>query len=72
MEYITRRPEDLGVALAEFRTIRGVSQAELADRLGVQRTYLSKLESGSPTAALERLVAAFSELGLELVVRDRR
>lgn len=71
MEYLVRRAEDLGSAIAEFRTIRGLTQTELADQLALHRTYVSKLESGEPTAALQRLWAACAALGLDIVVRDR-
>ena len=46
MKYETRAPEDLGAAVAEFRAVRGLTQAELAERTGLHRTYLSGVESG--------------------------
>ena len=71
MEFVTRSANDLGTALAEFRTMRGTSQATLAERIAVHRTYLSKLEQGEPTTAIERLWAAFDSLGVDVVIRDR-
>jgi transcriptional regulator with XRE-family HTH domain len=72
MEFVTRSANDLGTALAEFRTLREVSQATLAERIAVHRTYLSKLEQGELTNAIERLWAAFDALGVDVVIRDRQ
>jgi transcriptional regulator with XRE-family HTH domain len=71
MEFVTRSAEDLGNALAEFRSLRGTSQATLAESIAVHRTYLSKLEQGELTTAVERLWAAFDALGVDVVLRDR-
>jgi transcriptional regulator with XRE-family HTH domain len=71
MEFVTRSAHDLGTALAEFRTMRRTSQATLAERIAVHRTYLSKLEQGEVTNAMERLWAAFDALGVDVVIRDR-
>lgn len=43
----SRNGWDAGVVLAEFMEQEGLTQAELADRLGVDRTYVSKVLSGS-------------------------
>jgi transcriptional regulator with XRE-family HTH domain len=42
-----RDGSDAGVVLAEFMEQEGLTHAELADRLGVDRTYVSKVLSGS-------------------------
>src|ERR1700691_242848 len=42
-----RDGSDAGVVLAEFMEQEGLTHAELADRLGVDRTYVSKILSGS-------------------------
>jgi transcriptional regulator with XRE-family HTH domain len=42
-----RDSSDAGVVLAEFMGQEGLTHAELADRLGVDRTYVSKVLSGS-------------------------
>lgn len=42
-----RHGSDVGVVLAEFMEQEGLTHAELADRLGVDRTYVSKVLSGS-------------------------
>jgi transcriptional regulator with XRE-family HTH domain len=42
-----RDGSDAGVVLAEYMEQEGLTHAELADRLGVDRTYVSKVLSGS-------------------------
>src|SRR3984893_7435948 len=42
-----RGGSDVGVVLAAFMEQQGLTQAQLADRLGVDRTYVSKILSGS-------------------------
>ncbi len=63
--YTTR---DLGAAIRHYRTDAGLTQREFADRVGLHRSYLSELESGRTTEALERIMACFQELGLTLLV----
>ncbi len=63
-----RSAQDLGAAVKYFRTLAGLSQAELAARAGLHRTYLSDLESGHATEAMERLMALFSELGVRVTI----
>ncbi len=48
-----------------------MSQAELAERLGLHRSYLSALENGRSNNAMRALMRAFRDLGLEVVVRLR-
>lgn len=63
--------ESLGSALAQFREQDGLTQAQLADRAGIHRPYLSKLETGKATSQTERLFRVLRRLDLELVVRRR-
>lgn len=61
-----------GIAIQEARLQQGLSQAELADRIGAHRSYLSALENGRSTTAVRTLMRAVRELQLELVLRPRR
>ena len=63
-----RRAEDLGLAVSEARRVRGLTQAELAEQAGVERTYLAKLEAGLNTLLLERILRLLGRLGARLVV----
>lgn len=71
MQIVSRRPEDLGTAIAEFRIGIGLSQAELAQRVGLNRTYLSNIEQGRTPEFVRRYFALLDALGLELSIRDR-
>jgi transcriptional regulator with XRE-family HTH domain len=63
-----RTPADLGRAIAGARRERGLSQGRLAAELGFERSYLSELESGEATIALERTLRALRRLGAEITV----
>lgn len=63
-----RRPEDLGLAVSEARRIRGLTQSQLAEQSGIQRTYLTKLESGLNTLLLDRTLRLLRRLGARVVV----
>ena len=65
-------PDELGRAIAEARQRGGVTQAELAEWLGVSRIAIVELESGMQVRRLQRVVDALDVLGLELVVRTKR
>jgi DNA-binding XRE family transcriptional regulator len=71
MKYETRVPEDLGAAVAEFRAVRGLTQAELAERTGLHRTYLSGVESGVVPEYVRRYFTLLHALGLRLEISER-
>lgn len=58
-----------GFALREIREIRGRTVADLADSLGVDRSYITHLEVGSKRRVSPELYHA---LCAELLVRDVR
>lgn len=55
-------------ALREARRARGLSQAELAERAGVSRMTVQKLEAGAIDARVSTMDVLFRALGLELAV----
>lgn len=57
-------------ALAEARKDGGVTQEEMAARLGVSRLTVARLE-GRPNTIVARVVRAFSVLGYDLVAVPR-
>lgn len=63
-----RSAQDLGAAVKHFRTCAGITQTELANRANIHRSYLSDLENGHRTEALERLMTLFRELGVRVTV----
>lgn len=58
--------ELLGKKIKELRAAKGITQEELAERCGMFRTYLSRIESGlgNPTLTALHVLAA----GLEVSV----
>lgn len=66
--YTVERPHDFGDLIAGMREEQGVTQDELADRLGFSRSYLSELESGKSTVQLARLFRTLHALGVNVEV----
>jgi len=54
------------------REVRGLTQAELAARIGSTQPALARLEAGGVTPSLDTLHRIAEALGLELVVDLRR
>ena len=61
-------PEALGTALRHYRQQAGLSQAELAERTGLNRTYLSALEQGKGTEHVRRLLRVLKRLGVRVTL----
>lgn len=67
--WVVRSSEDLGRAIAGARASRGMTQAQLAEQLGIDRSYLAGLESAArSTLALERTLLALRRLGAQVTV----
>lgn len=70
-----RHPLDIERTLDEMRDIRtrsGLSQDQLADMVGVPRTYISKWENGEVKPMYEHLVMLHRVLcGLRLELEDK-
>ena len=61
-------------AVRDLRRVRNLSQRQLAGRMGVPRTYISKIENGKamPTlSSLERLAKAL-QVDISALLRDAR
>lgn len=58
--------ESLGRILQQARLLAGLSQRELARRLGTTQKYVWEMESGKPSLMMDRLFAAMRETGMEL------
>lgn len=59
--------EDFGRAVRHLRQERGLTQAELADRLGLGRTSVTNLERGAQNLPLSMLPELASALGIDLL-----
>ena len=56
----------IGPAIRHFRLEAGLTQAELAESVGVSAPYLSRLENGQETEQLRRIVTILKRLGVRL------
>ncbi|MFC8041495.1 helix-turn-helix domain-containing protein [Paenarthrobacter sp. NPDC057355] len=65
-----RTVREAGPLVRELRETRGWSQAELARRANVSRTFVIDLESGKATVETSKFMDVFQALGFELAIRD--
>jgi transcriptional regulator with XRE-family HTH domain len=63
-------PASIGAAIRHYRTGVGLTQAELAARAGIQRSYLSELESGKETEQLKRIFRVLRQLGVRMTLDE--
>lgn len=61
-------PASLGAAIRHYRQELGLSQAELAERTGLNRTYLSDLEQGRETEQVRRILRLLNQLGVRMTL----
>ena len=60
---IARIIESLGVRLEAYRISRGIKQADLAEKAGISRSTLMRLEAGT-SGTIDTLVRVLQALGL--------
>lgn len=60
---------DLGALVRQERQDQGLTQAELAERIGTTRQWVSQLESGTLNPRVGLVLAALAALDLDLDVR---
>lgn len=63
-------PLELGRAVRSTRLERGLTQKELADRLGVGRMTISRLEQGD-AVSIETAIRALSECGYAIAIAPK-
>lgn len=66
-----RAAHQLGPLMRAFRKQAGLSQAQLAERLGITRQAITALEREPEAATFERLMRVWAELGLEFSLQPR-
>ena len=71
-DFPIRAPEQLIPMFSAFRKRAGLTQSELARRIGVGQQTVSQLERNPEKATLERLLRAFAALDVELVLRRKQ
>lgn len=70
MEDFQAEMKCIGVRIAGFRRLRNMTQAELADKLNINKNYLSQIETGSrnKTISLPMLIRISRALDVELAL----
>ncbi|MFD0557034.1 helix-turn-helix protein [Stackebrandtia endophytica] len=58
--------ESLGRILQQARLLSGMSQRELAKRLGTTQRYIWEIEAGKPSIFMDRLFAVMRETNMQL------
>lgn len=61
-------PASLGDAIRHYRRGAGLTQAQLAELAGLQRSYLSELEGGKETEQLRRVFRLLRQLGVRMTL----
>lgn len=61
-------PDSLGAAIRHYRQEAGLTQEELAERAGLNRTYLSELEGGKETQQIRRILRVLRQLGVRMTL----
>lgn len=69
-EYDSLKPRyDIIAQIIRARKEQNITQAELAERLGTQKSNISRLESGNYNPSLDFLIKVAKSLGKELSIR---
>lgn len=67
---VTHHGQLLSIISARRRAL-GLSQGQVAEKLGISQALFARFENGTRTLSAGRLVDIFNVLGLDLVVQDR-
>ncbi|MHB8814166.1 MAG: helix-turn-helix transcriptional regulator [Steroidobacteraceae bacterium] len=67
-----QNPEQLGRAVRLKRQEKGLSQSALAARIGVERKWVIRLESGNPRAELGLVLKVLDALELRASLGDEK
>jgi HTH-type transcriptional regulator/antitoxin HipB len=67
---VIRTPADLAAAIRAGRRALGLDQAGLAARVGVQRQWVVKIESGKSTAEVGLVLCTLNALGLKTEIGE--
>ncbi|MGZ5301950.1 MAG: helix-turn-helix domain-containing protein [Actinomycetota bacterium] len=57
------------MAIRHYREEAGLTQAQLAELAGLNRTYLSSLERGNETEQVRRLLRVLKQLGVRMTLQ---
>jgi HTH-type transcriptional regulator/antitoxin HipB len=62
-------PAQLAAHLKSLRKTRGLTQAQLAKRLGISQSRLADIENHPETVASAQILDLFAALGVEVLLR---
>jgi HTH-type transcriptional regulator / antitoxin HipB len=68
---VVRTPQEVGLLIRERRREIGLTQAELAERVGSSREWIRLAESGKPRLDLALALRALGALGITLDAREQ-
>lgn len=71
MKYVAKTPTQLGQILKGFRQSDGLTQVDVARRMGAQQKTISAIETATGSISVARLYKALAALGLDLVITKR-
>ena len=71
MRQLVSAPGQVGEILRARRKARGITQQELAAKLGISQSRLSTLEGDAGGLTLDRFILLAKLLGLEVVLDER-
>ena len=60
----------IGQRIAQLRKLAGLSQEQLSERAGLQRTHVSRIEAGKSAVTLEPIQAIAEALGMTVDIID--
>lgn len=67
--YKVESAADVGALIRQARQAAGMTQQQLADRVGTTRQWVIRLEQGRNGTAINTALIALEELGLEMVAQ---
>ncbi len=70
-QYPIQTPQQLAPLLRALRKKQGLTQADLADQLGITRQAVTALEARPEAATFERLMKVWAVLGLQVSLAPR-
>lgn len=70
MDYLISIPNQLVPQLRSLRKVRGLTQADLALKLGLSQSRIAAIERNPAAVSAGQLFAVLKVLGVDLVLRD--
>jgi HTH-type transcriptional regulator/antitoxin HipB len=71
MTYLARSARQIGTVILRVRRAAGLTQSDVADRLGIRQATISSVEAGAEGTKLSTLLDILAALDLELTIAPR-